>query len=104
MAFRRAVRCINHDSHYATLWSRFGLRYKTAKNEECPVAAVCLLLLEFTSVYCFVCCIADFPTQTKAVDENEQKRRDYGFHAGFERVTALITNSAAFIGSHLLEF
>jgi glycosyltransferase involved in cell wall biosynthesis len=94
VAHHCAVCHINHGSHPAPLWSRFGLHYKTAQNKECSVATVCLLLLEFTSVYCFICCIADFLPKTRAVDENGQERRGES-HARFERVMVLITSETA---------
>jgi hypothetical protein len=62
------------------LWARFGLCVKTSKNEECAVATVYLPLLESSSVYRFICRIADSTTQAKKVDENRKERRiDFNF-------------------------
>jgi hypothetical protein len=37
------------------------------------------------------------------VDEDGQKRRDCGFHAGFERVTVLVTSSAVIHSQSLVD-
>ena len=88
MAFRRAVCHINHNSYDVHLWSSFGLRFKTSKNEECAVATVYLPLLEFASVYSFICRIADSTAQAKEVDENRKERR-IDFNFGFKRMIVL---------------